>query len=148
MGRPGAQKEDSVSSPAINVRKGPELHGDALWVCSSVSSWGSMADPWHGPIGLCHLEAVQARNKQGDGESGSGVVWPCVCLIKCPDMHQALLGLCSPPPPQGSGPQLSVQPSPKGALVDSRPFPQVQAACSVTYCLLLGVSSFMWLHYI
>ena len=57
----------------------------------------------------------------------------------------------SPPhpcPQQGPHPQLSGQPSGKGSLVGSYPFPQVQALRSVTSHPSLGVSCFVCFHYL
>lgn len=93
-------KEDNVSSPGRNaVHRGP---GAA----------------WRGPVGLllsqlpgepgrplgCLPWALSFRDcagweRAGRWQSGRGVVWPRVCLIKYPDTHQALPGLHLRPTP-------------------------------------------------
>lgn len=109
--------------------------------------WEAWPAPGLSPIGLCPLEAVQGRTKQGGGEGGSGVMWPCVRLIKCPDTYQGLPGLHPPLLPPGPMPTADCpQPSWKGSLAESHPFPHVQTPLSVSSFHFLGVSCFMWLH--
>lgn len=127
-------------------RKGQELHWDAFVGLQLCQLPGKHGRPL---IGLCHCSSC--RSKQGGGKGGSGVVWPCVRLTKCPDTHQALPGLhCGNPPPpvQDPRPQLSAQPSRKGSLVEPCLFPHVQTPRSVTSHLFLGVSCFVWLHHL
>lgn len=145
-------REDNVSSPGGSaVRRGP----GAAWRCPVGLQPSQLPGEPGRPLG-CPPRALSFRDHAGwepagRWQSGSGVVWPRVCLIKYPDTHQALPGLHLAPPPtpqQGPHPQLSGQPSGKESLVGSHPFPQVQALRSVTSHPFLGVSYFVCLYYL
>ena len=127
-----------------------ELHGEVLWVCNSLSFLGSLADPGAALLGLCHLETVQGGSEQGGGKVAEGYCGR-VCVWLNIQTHTRLCQAsisAPPPPPTGPAPTLSGQPSGKGSLVGSYPFPQVQALRSVTSHPSLGVSCFVCFHYL
>lgn len=99
------QRSSDESFPGRNaMRKSPGAalrYPVGLWLCQVLRK----GDSWPSPIGLCHLEAVQASIKHGGGKGDGAIVWPCVCLIKYLDILCGLPGLH---PHQGPCPELTV----------------------------------------